>query len=119
MFIIDDTGNVTLTRGDSFRVPLFINKGTELKPSRKELGDNDFVYLGIMEPNQPFEKALIRKKYDKNNEKTDDGDIIVKLGHSDTVQLLPGKYFYQVKFVNEVEDIVDTIIDKKEFIIAE
>ena len=37
MFEISNEGNITLNRGDSFKTPIFINKGTEIEPNRYEL----------------------------------------------------------------------------------
>ena len=75
MLTISNNGFISLTRGDSFTVPLFINRGTVFHPRRYYIADNPnaAVYLGVMEPNQPFERAIIRKKYtskSKVNEST-------------------------------------------------
>ena len=65
MVSLGDDGVITMNRGDTAKFPLFINKGTSLQPSRYELGDKDQVFLALMEPNQPFEEALL-KQYMKN-----------------------------------------------------
>lgn len=113
---------IELTRGDSAKYPLFINMGTDLCPIRYELGDKDELYLGIMEPNQPFECALVKKKYTNKNI-NEHKDVIVKIYPEDTVALIPGKYYYQIKLRKyvETEDSYDviTIIDKTEFWVQE
>ena len=104
MVNIDINNNVTVTRGDSFKRPLFLNSGTDLKPSRYVLKDSDEVYLGIMEPNQPFENSIVRKKF------------------SDTEKLIPGTYYYQIKakFINEdLTYDVNTVVQKTKFVIEE
>lgn len=113
---------IELTRGDSAKYPLFINMGTDLYPIRYELGDKDELYLGIMEPNQPFECALVKKKYTNKNI-NDHKDVIVKIHPEDTVALIPGKYYYQIKLRKYIEaendyDVI-TVIDKTEFWVQE
>ena len=92
---------VTLTRGDTFERPLFLNKGTELKPIRYELKTDDRVYLAITEPNQPFEKAVLKKVYGRENTNIN-GDVVIRLESEDTEMLIPGQYYYTIKaeFVN-------------------
>lgn len=100
--VIDKDNRVTMTRGDSWEVPLFLNKGTALKPMRYNLQDEDSVYLAIMEPNQPFEQAIVKKKFTNKNINRN-GDIVVRIEPEDTQCLKPGKYFYQIKakFINK------------------
>ena len=44
---------ITISRGDSFEFPLFINIGTLLNPIKYNLveHENAKIYLGVMEPN--------------------------------------------------------------------
>ena len=117
MFDLSPNGIIKLTRGDSFSTPLFINKGTDLEPLRYELQDGEYVYFGLMEPNYCFEEAIVRKKYSNEN-KNEDGDIVITFDSIDTVHLQPGKYYYEVKAVlldKEKKEIVNTIIPKREF----
>lgn len=193
---------VTLTRGDTFKSPLFINAGTTTKPLRyylkdgKELKYNstlssgsilaaqtiikansiingqtyeidstiltplviesasmlvkdsiihetslikansvldneivtedltiyaDQVYLGVMQPNQPFESAIIKKTFTSKNV-NEYGDVLIKLTPEDTVCLTPGKYFYQVKtkLINDDGEYdVNTVVDKTPLYIIE
>lgn len=56
MFNCDNEGSITLTRGDSLELPLFLNAGTDLTPIRYHVKEGqDQVVLALMEPNQPFE----------------------------------------------------------------
>lgn len=118
MFNISNNGIITVNRGDSFTIPLFINQGTDVNPIRFIIGDNCEVYLGIMEPNQKFEDALIKKRYTTKS-LNKNGDIVISIRHQDTACLVPGKYFYELKIrifnteTNEYE--VNTIITRKEF----
>ena len=118
MFDVSQNNKVVVTRGDTFSVPLFINRGTELKPLRYTLKENDELYLAIMEPNQPFERALIKKVYSYEN-LNKYGDVLIEIEHDDTRCLEPGKYYYQVKarlYDSEKDKYdVNTVIPKTEF----
>lgn len=122
MMSLSGAGEIRLTRGDTFSMPIVINQGTNMVPIRYVLNEKDEVYFGVMEPNQPFEVALIRKKYTKAD-LNEDGDVQLRLRHEDTVCLLPGKYYYQVKvrlYNNNIQEYdVNTIIGKTPFYIEE
>lgn len=125
MFSISNNGIITMTRGDSIQVPLFINAGDETDPARYKITDNDTVYLGIMEPNTPFEYSLIRKVYTKENTNKY-GDVVVELSLDDTQYLQPGTYYYEAKLkqVKQISDtksieIVDTIVPRRKLFIVE
>jgi hypothetical protein len=79
-----------------------------------------------MDPGQPFEEALVRKKYNKSNFETL-ADLQINLTPEDTLDLLPGKYFYAIKIQFNHEDRsatstkrideVKTLVSKTKFII--
>lgn len=115
MLTVGRDGSIQISRGDSFFVPLFINEGTDLEPSRYELVEGDLVYVGVMEPNQPFEKAIIKKIYDKDSDKTDCGDLKISFAVEDTEYLHQGQYYYSIKLKRG--DFVDTLIPERNFII--
>lgn len=118
MFDVSQNNKICVTRGDTFSVPVFINKGTEIKPLRYVLKEKDEVYLAVMEPNQIFEDALIKKVYTKKD-LNENNDVVIEIEHDDTRCLEPGKYYYQLKarLYNEEKDKYDinTIISKTEF----
>lgn len=123
MFNITYNGIITVTRGDSFTLPLLLNFGTNLEPIHYQLTDRDIVYFGVMEPNQPFENALIRKRY-TIKDVDEYGHVVIKFRPQDTQCVLPGKYYYQVKlqrFNSEdpTDYDVETVIDKTQFFILE
>ena len=121
---------IVLNRGDTYEFDLTINDETSVD-GRYHLQGDDALYLGIMDPGQPFEEALIRKKI--TVEDTDDmGNINLVLNPEDTLDLLAGKYFYSVKLhldhytydekTNEIIGKVDkviTIINKTKFILCD
>jgi len=101
MFDRSPLGIITMSRGDSFSFPLFINSGTDIAPERYILKDGEVLYLGVKEPNQLFEDSVIRKRYtvaDLN----EDGDVLIQFNPRDTVSVLPGKYYYEIKIVNNI-----------------
>lgn len=119
MYIVDPK-IVYLVRGDSFKYPLYINNGTDLSPERYELKDSDKVYIGITQPNQSFENAIIKKVL-TTEDVLENGDLLFKLDPEDTVCVCPGKYFYEIKLRTLVEDTyeVHTIANKQQFWIIE
>ena len=78
-----------------------------------------------MEPNQPFETALIRKRLTYKDINSD-GELNARFWPEDTVCVLPGKYYYQIKLETTVtlpngqtRKDVETVIDKTLFYIQE
>lgn len=123
MFTIAFNGIITINRGDSFKFPLVLNAGTNLEPEDFDIPYRSVVYFAVMEPNQPFEDALIRKKY-TFDDCDENGNIMIRFRPQDTQCVLPGKYYYQVKLQRfnseDPEDYeVDTVIDKTLFWIME
>lgn len=115
-FITSNGAIVTITRGDSFEAVVFVNQGTLLVPVRYEVTGTDNLFLGIMEPNQLFENAIIRKVFNSNSKKTEDGDIIISLEPYETEHLHPGTYYYSIKLQQFDDDsnkeYVTTIVPK-------
>ena len=107
-------GIITLMRGDSFCTPIIINIGTILNPKYYALKAQDKIYFGLMEPNQAFEDAVLKKVYDFTSDRDADGHILLKLNPSDTENLLVGQYYYMIKLrtVNDLgEEFVRTIMN--------
>lgn len=125
MFNISSNGIVTVNRGDSFEFPITLNIGDSMNRQNYVLTGNDVIYFGVMEPNQPFENAIIRKMVTAND--LVENNVIVRFWPEDTVCLLPGKYYYQVKLETDCYDPktqrvrkdVETVIDKNLFYIQE
>lgn len=116
---------IVLNRGDSYPFTFYIedensSNGVYL------LKDDDTVYFGVMDPHQPFENALIRKKYTAEDMDSA-GNINIEITPDDTIDLFPGVYYYSIKLhkqspanleLGEPEiDRVMTIINKTKFII--
>lgn len=122
MIQISDNKIISINKGDTLKFGVRINKGTELCPIWYILTEDDNVLFGIMETNQPFERALIRKTYDISDVNKS-GGVTVELKHEDTARLLPGTYWYEVKLVTKTDDEdnpkVDTVIPRKKFFVYE
>lgn len=113
MIFIPETISFNLVRGDTFKLPIIINQGTQLDFNPYYLNENDALYIGITEPNQCFENAIIRKKMTSKDDKDGKGNLIFKLDSKDTQYLLPGKYYITIKLLSNNEVI--TILNEHLF----
>lgn len=107
MYQISTNNIISLNRGDSFIVPLFINLGSKCKLIRYNLNTHKQfeLYLGVMEANQKFEDAVIRKKWTYDTGLINQfGDLMITLTSDDTILLHPGKYYYQIKMKYQTKD---------------
>jgi hypothetical protein len=124
MYIINDinynVNEFTMIRGDSFSYSIKINSGTPLYPIIYNLSENDKLYVGIMEPNQSFENAIIKKVYNNNSEKDEEGNILLLLSPEDTEYLTTGLYYIQIKLKYEEDNIekISTILNPTKFYIC-
>ena len=118
MTTVSNDGIITTVRGDSFEFPLFINMGTPVSPVRYYIAEheNAKVFFGVMAPNQPFEKAFIKKIYTKDDINKE-GDVVVKFIPKDTWYIRKGTYYYEVK-LQDSEGVV-TVIPKTLFHITD
>lgn len=103
----------SVTRGDSFEVPIFINMGDKFRIKQYILRPNDKVYISIAEPNQPWEHSLIKKvltikDFNLRN------DVILRLDPQDTEYVMPGKYYLEGK-IRLGNGKVCTILPKRQF----
>lgn len=113
MRIEPENGIITLMRGDTLTTPIYVNIGTKLKPKYKKLAENEKLYFALMEPNQAFEDAVLKKVYDYLSDTDKDGNVLLKLYPQDTEKLLVGKYYYMIKlrtFDAWDQEVVRTIV---------
>lgn len=94
---IAENGIINLMRGDSFTTPILINVGSKLSPKYYSLGNRDRLYFGLMEPNQAFEDAVVKKVYDHTSPQDAEGNTLLTLYPKDTERLLVGQYYYMIK----------------------
>ena len=116
MFNISKNNIITLTRGDTANYIFDINLGTKLQPEFYNLKDNDTIYLGVMENNQLFENALIRKVFKKKEDEEPSSSILIEFKHNDTIKVLPGDYWYEIKLhIGDTDEIITLV--QQQFII--
>lgn len=121
MFNISNNGIITVNRGDTFSLTFKIELGTKLAPIQYILTPADKLYLGVVEPNQQFEYAIIKKvltdqDLDSNN------NVIIKFLSEDTEYLLPGVYYYTLKLCRDCDasgEQIDTLKQRTKFIVLE
>ena len=117
---------ITMNRGDYFSFNFLINVGTEMNPVYHTLTGDEKLYIGVMEANQPFEVATIKKVFSAEDSNSD-GSIDVVFETTDTLKLLAGNYYYSIKLNQPIpetsseaaKDVITTIIPKTKFIIIE
>lgn len=96
MINIAENGIITMSSGDSFSYPLFINAGSKLAPLRYTVSGEDCVYFALCEPTQPFECGVVRKTFTEEHNNLF-GDVMVELESAETIKLRPGTYYYEVR----------------------
>lgn len=94
---------IMFNRGDTYEFDLTIDDDTSVD-GRYHIQGDDTIYFGIMDPHQSFEDALVKKKFtvedaDKN------GNLTIVIEPEDTIDLLPGTYYYSVKIHMQHENI--------------
>jgi hypothetical protein len=117
---------ITINRGDTFGFTFHINLGTEMSPILHELVEGETLYLGVSEANAPFESALIRKTF-TSADADSEGAIYIEFANTDTLNLLPGNYYYSIKLsqpLPETSEMIDlekvtTLVPRTKFIIIE
>ena len=123
------TNILEINRGETFRFNFnIVNENSD--NGAYKLQGNDALYFGLMDPNQMFEDALVKKKYTSADIDPEDpyGTILISLEPEDTIDLYPGKYYYMIKLKMDHEEADDegnsihigdviTIINKTKFFI--
>ena len=123
LYIVKKDKVLTMTRGDyfSFKVDLKSNK-SRFDEDEYKLSEGDILFFGLMEPNQPFEKAFLKKQYTYDDYDVENGTLKIVLNPEDTIELEPGTYYYQIKVLYEDETEVthvDTVVQKTKFYIVD
>ena len=96
MVNISNLGILNLTRGDDCIFYGELRDGDNLDFVKYIADERDEIYFGIMEPNQPFENAIVRKKLSKKNI-IEENILVLEINSLDTINLIPGAYYYQFK----------------------
>ena len=112
MFIY--TTEVTMHRGDSLKLSFDVFLGDSLTKSLYNISEEDNIYFAILEPNQPWEAAIVKKKLSV----AQDSKINVTIEPKDTMCLLPGLYYFQLKLRNRAGEVY-TLNPRERFYIFE
>jgi hypothetical protein len=94
---------IILNRGDTYEFDLTIDDAASID-GRYHIQGDDTIYFGIMDPQQPFEEALVKKKFTVEDADAN-GNLTVVIDPEDTLDLLPGVYYYAVKIHLQHENI--------------
>ena len=109
---------ITMNRGDTGVLEFNINLGTAVCQDIYDMKEGDFIYFGLLEPNQKWERAILKKTYSYEDYDQTLRSVKVRFEPEDTEYLLPGTYYYQIKLFRPHEttddgyDHIDTIIDR-------
>lgn len=106
---------VIMNRGDSTII------GINYSTDGYSFTTNDKLYFGLMDKHQRFEDALVKKILTFKDVNKHKGVIVLSLTPNDTLDLVPGTYYYSLKLrhiekENKIDEVV-TIVDRAEFII--
>lgn len=94
---------IVMNRGDSHRFTVDITDETFMVDGHR-LTSNDTIYFGLMDPHQMFENALVKKTF-TINDCSAIGKLTIELFPEDTLDLLPGTYYYAVKLCCQHEEV--------------
>lgn len=115
MYVIQKNNVINIVRGDSVNIslPLYSDK---FKREKISLSENDLIFFGLMLPRQHFECAFLKKEFDYTDFDSE-GNLILALDPLDTMSLISGVYYYELKLLKDGEDSITTLIPKTKFII--
>ena len=111
MFFIDTLAEMSMHRGDTKIIKPIIYCGDKLSGKLYKLNDGDELYFALLEPNQCWENAILKKKYMNP-------DFEIKLNPRDTMCLIPGLYYYQIKLRNKDNEVY-TLCNRSKLYILE
>jgi hypothetical protein len=140
MFTIsNDNGIVAITKGDTFRCPIFINASSDLTPTRYTLTKTDILTFNIVYPGTGEysdvnvdgiveTKPVLQHIYSNDGAEghipytlNDYGDLVVDFTNDEINTLEEGVYYYEaiLKYTPELETTMrqDTIIPRTKFIV--
>ena len=112
---------ITINRGDTYTFDFTINDDSS-DTGRYILKNDDVLYFGLMDPHQPFEHALLKKRFTKDDCDSA-GNLSITITADDTFDLIPGVYYYSFKLhkLTDTEeeriDEVITVVNKTKFVI--
>lgn len=124
MFSIDNRGNITITRGDTASILLFINDGPFDNTHQYELQAEDVIRFYILNINEKdINKSFVIKEFDlsdicivqNSNGEVEGTYIYIPITPQDTECLMYREYAYQIKLFTNNGENVDTIGPRRYF----
>jgi hypothetical protein len=117
---------ITINRGDTFGYTFHINLGTQMHPILHTLSEGEKLYVGVSEANFPFENAIIKKVF-TSADADSEGAIHIEFAAADTLNMLPGNYYYSIKLSQPIPETsemaasekVTTLVPRTKFVIIE
>ena len=125
MSSISKNNIITMNRADTFKFPFTITVGSSINYFIYDMVEGDKLYLAVLEPNQKWENALIKKVYTSEDYNIENQEVTIRFVPEDTEYVKPGTYYYQIKLfrpkenVDDTFDAIDTLIPRTKFIILE
>lgn len=113
LYIIEKNKVITMTRGDSAKFSFKFMEGKFPNETPLVINDDDIVFFGLMDPNQYFEHALLKKEF-SNKDIDEEGNFIITLEPDDTIELMEGTYFYAIKLLTSDAQI-KTLVQNTKF----
>lgn len=127
MLDISNKNIITMTRGDNETIPLKLFTDNYKKKYIFFPNRNDKIFFALMEPNQTFETAILKKIFGYDDVDQENGVINIKLDSIDTEFLASGDYYYTIKILrkdsweeeSDDQGTVETLVERTKFIIVD
>lgn len=116
-YVIEKNFVISINRGDYLEKEFLFTTGPFLEEVPLIVNEGDVIFFGLMDPHQHFEHALIKKEFGKKDI-TDEGLFTLILESEDTLDLVPGTYYYSIKLLTK-DSKIKTLIPKSKFIIVD
>lgn len=104
---------ISINRGDYVEIPFKFEEG-KFPKTPITMNDGDVLFFGLMDPNMHFEHSLIKKEFTGKDTISSEGEFTLILEPDDTLELLPGTYFYEIKLLTK-DAKIKTLIQKTRF----
>ena len=120
MYKIVKNNCISIVKGDYIKFPIELYIGTFPKRSVMQLEEGDTAYFGIMEAQDSFDQAILKKALTVDD-LDEYGNLWVTLLPEDTINLDVGTYYYEIKVLYEEDGVehIDTVINKSRFIVLD
>lgn len=114
---ISKDGIITISRGDTLDIPVWLKTGNPLMSYDIQLSEGDVVEFRLFTANEKWENPLLRKECNSDDVIQDGNYVVFNITSEDSLGLDEGVYYYQVKLTYYVNDIqkTTTLIPRRRF----